>query len=117
MGMAARAVAGRDLSDGGHHIVACREIDGLQRRALDAGLLGKRCNRDGRRGNGRSDERFLEQSGSSLDTIEMSGVDEHRGCMIRTPNISGDPMLRNPITGLRCARSASGQAAGRQGPQ
>ena len=42
MGMAARAGAGRDFHDGALDVVARREIDGLQRRALDGGLLGDR---------------------------------------------------------------------------
>jgi hypothetical protein len=46
MGMAAHAGAGRDFYDGAHDVVARREIDGLQRRALDVGLLRNRRHYD-----------------------------------------------------------------------
>ena len=59
MGMAAGAVARCDFRNGAHDIEAGRKIDGLERRALDAGLLRHRRNDDDRRNGGRNDERFL----------------------------------------------------------
>src|SRR5262249_43823656 len=58
MDVAAGADAGRDFRHAEHHGVALREIDVLQRGALDACLLGKCRNGDDGSGDGSRDERF-----------------------------------------------------------
>src|SRR5258708_2934719 len=102
MGRGAGAVAGWDFRKGAHDIEAGRKIDGLERRALDAGLLRHRRNDDDRRNGGRNDERFLKHGWSSLDLVKH----RRRG---RTPGRDDSPL---PIRSATCSVMRTNSATG-----
>jgi hypothetical protein len=59
VGVTAGGAACGDLRDRGDRVVAGREIEFLQRRALDAGLLGD--GNTGESNDGQSEQNFLER--------------------------------------------------------